>query len=63
MSKTEILEEIPRLTHRDRRDIMRVIFELEEDAETLAECDRLAVERFQAIDAMEAEDENSRVAG
>ena len=33
---------------------MRLLFELEEDAETLKECDRLALERFQALDAMEA---------
>jgi hypothetical protein len=57
MSKTEILEAIPRLSHRDRRDIVRLIFEMEEDGETLAECERLAVERFQMLDAMEAEDE------
>ena len=29
------------------------------DAQTLAECDRLALERFQMLDAMEAEDEKN----
>ena len=62
MSKTEIIEEIPRLSHLDRRDIMRIIFELDEDAETLAECDRMASERFQILDAMEVEDEKRCVA-
>jgi hypothetical protein len=59
MSKTEILDEIPRLSHCDRRQIMWLIFELEEDAETLAECDRHAVERFQMLDALEAADEKA----
>ena len=57
MSCAEILAEIPRLTHADRREIMRRIMEAEEDAATLAECDRLALERFQMLDAMEAEHE------
>ena len=33
--------------------------EMEQDAETLAECDRLALARFQMLDAMEAEDEKN----
>jgi len=59
MSKVEIMAEIPRLSHGERREIMKLIFEMEQDAETLAECDRLALERFQALDAMEAEDEKN----
>ncbi len=59
MSKTEIINEITRLSHDDRREIMRLLFELEQDAETLAECDRLALERFKMLDAMEAEDEKN----
>ena len=59
MSKMEIMAEIPRLSHNERREIMRLIFEMEQDAETLAECDRLALERFQALDTMEAEDEKN----
>ena len=38
---------------------MRLIVEAEQDAETLAACDRLALERFQMLDAMEAEDEKN----
>lgn len=57
MSKAEIMSELPKLSRQDRRDILRLIFEMEEDAETLAECDRLAQERFQMLDAMEADDE------
>ena len=57
MSKAQIISEIPKLSHQERREIMRLIVEMEQDAETLAECDRLALERFQMLDAMEAEDE------
>jgi hypothetical protein len=38
---------------------MRHIIEAEEDFATLAVCDRLALERFQMLDAMEAEDEKN----
>jgi len=60
MSKAEIMAQIPKLSHEERREIMRIIFETERDADTLAECDRLALERFQALDAMEAEDERTQ---
>jgi hypothetical protein len=59
MSQAEIISEIPKLSHQERRQIMRCIVEAEEDAATLAECDRLALERFQMLDAMEAEDEKN----
>ena len=59
MSKAQIISEIPKLSHADRREIMRLIVEMEQDADTLAECDRLALERFQMLDAMEAEDEKN----
>ncbi|MBM3861243.1 MAG: hypothetical protein FJ395_16570 [Verrucomicrobia bacterium] len=59
MSTTEIVAEIPRLSHEERREIMRRLIAAEEDAATLAECDRLALERFQMLDALEAEDEKN----
>jgi hypothetical protein len=59
MSRAEIIAEIPKLSHEARREIMRCIIEAEEDAETLADCDRRAMERFQMLDAMEAEDEKN----
>lgn len=59
MSKAQIISEIPKLSHHDRREVMRCLFEMEQDADTLAECDRLALERFQMLDAMEAEDESN----
>ena len=59
MRKAEIIAELPKLSHEERREIMRVLFEIEQDKETLADCDRLALERFQMLDAMEAEDEKN----
>jgi hypothetical protein len=50
------MSELPKLSHGERREIMRLLMELEQDAETLATCDRLAIERFQMLDAMEEED-------
>jgi FlaA1/EpsC-like NDP-sugar epimerase len=59
VSKAEIISEIPKLSHQERREIMRSIFQAEADAQTLTECDHLAQERFQMLDAMEAEDEKN----
>jgi hypothetical protein len=54
MSRAEIVSEIPKLSHADRREIMRCIVESEEDAQMLADCDQRALERFQMLDDMEA---------
>jgi hypothetical protein len=59
MSQAEIMSEIPKLSHKARREIMRCIIETEEDAITLEECDQRALERFQMLDQMEAEDEKN----
>ncbi|HEX7860771.1 MAG TPA: hypothetical protein VF773_10620 [Verrucomicrobiae bacterium] len=59
MSKAEILQEIPKLSHEERREIMRLIFQMEQEAAVLDDSDRLALERFQMLDAMEAEDEKN----
>ena len=59
MRNAEILSAIPKLSHRERREIMRLILAMENASETLAECDRLALERFQMLDAMEAEDQKN----
>lgn len=55
MSKTEILAELPKLTHQDRRAIMSYLVELEEDSDLLADHDRNADECFLMLDALEAE--------
>ncbi len=59
MSQAEIISEIPKLSHEQRREIVRCIIEAEEDSATLADCDRAALENFQMLDAMEAEDEKN----
>jgi len=56
MSTTEILTELPKLTHRERREIARRILELEEEAQVLDDCDRRANENFLILDEMEARD-------
>jgi len=59
MSRAEIIAEIPKLSHEARREIMRCIIDAEPEAVTLAGCDQRALERFQMLDAMEAEDEKN----
>ena len=56
MSKAEIIAELPRLSHRERREILQCILDMEQEAQLLADCDRRADERFLMLDAMEAED-------
>jgi hypothetical protein len=56
MSSTEILAELPKLTHQERREVARRLFQLEEEAQTLADCDRRANENFMLLDTLEAED-------
>jgi hypothetical protein len=60
MSKMEILAELPQLDHRDRREIARLLFDLEADAQTLADCDRRADEHFLMLDALEAQDAKTK---
>ena len=59
MSRAEIISEIPKLSHQARREIMRCIMETEAESVILAECDQRALERFQMLDALEAEDEKN----
>jgi hypothetical protein len=59
MSKTEILAELLRLDHRERREIARALFDIEADAQTLADCDRRADEHFLMLDALEAQEGHS----
>jgi putative addiction module component (TIGR02574 family) len=59
MSQAEIISEIPKLSHEERREIVRCIIEAEEDAETLATCDRRALEHFQMFDEIEPEIESA----
>lgn len=57
MSLAEIVEELPKLKREERRELARRLFEVaDEEAGLLSDCDRRADERFQLLDAMEAED-------
>ncbi len=60
MTKEEIIVELTRLSPRERREIAMLIFELDEEAETLAECDRLPNERFQVLDKFEEDDAKAK---
>jgi DNA-binding transcriptional ArsR family regulator len=59
MSATAIAQSLPALSHEERRQIMALLLQVEEDAATLNEIDQLALERFQMLDAMEDEDEKA----
>jgi hypothetical protein len=59
MSTAEIMVELARLSHQERREVMRRLLDLEQEAELLADCDRRADERFLMLDAMEGEDGQS----
>ncbi|MBU6399585.1 MAG: hypothetical protein KGS61_04655 [Verrucomicrobia bacterium] len=60
MSKAEIAAALPQLSSQERRELARLIFELEEDAEVLRQCDERARERFAMLDALEAADAQAR---
>jgi hypothetical protein len=59
MSSKEIIAELPRLSHRERREIIQHILSIEEESKLLDECDQRANERFLMLDAMEAEDDQA----
>ena len=60
MSKNELAVEISKLPQQERRELARLILDMEDDAQVLRDCDRAANERFLMLDAMEAEDEQTR---
>jgi hypothetical protein len=53
MSSSEIIAELPRLTHEERRAICQKIVALEADQETLDSCRQAAITGFQLLDQME----------
>jgi hypothetical protein len=59
MSSIEIIAQLPKLTHKERRAVARRIIELEGEAQLLADCDRRADANFKTLDVMEAEDDGS----
>ncbi len=63
MSSSEIIAELPRLTHEERRAICQKIVALEADQEALDSCRQAAISGFQLLDQMEAADEERRATG
>lgn len=56
MSLTEILDELPRLTHEERRQLCRRALAIDE-AEDVATLEHTAAEGFALLDRMEAKDD------
>ena len=56
MSAADIIAELPKLNHEQRREIARRLFQLESDVQLLADTDRRANENFLMLDRLEDED-------
>jgi hypothetical protein len=56
VSASEILAELPKLSRQERRCLAAAIFDLEEEADLLRDCDRRADEQFRILDLMEEKD-------
>ena len=56
MSFSEILEELPKLTHQERRELGARLLSFETD-DDLALCDHVAAEGFTVLDQLELEDQ------
>ena len=56
MSASEILAELPKLSRQERRRLAAAIFDLEEEADLLRDCDCRADENFRILDLMEEQD-------
>jgi hypothetical protein len=56
MSMAEIIDELPKLTHHERRELCRKIVEIESQGEDIDLCDEAAREGFVMLDRMEAQD-------
>lgn len=56
VSAAEILAELPKLSAAERPTVAAAIFDLDEEATVLHDCDRRADEHFQMLDAMENDD-------
>lgn len=59
MSKVEILAELPRLSHEERREIMREMLKYEEESEALEVSRHSSDAAFQQLDELEANDDAS----
>ena len=57
MSLSEIIDELPRLSHQERRELCRRVIDLESAREDMMLCDHIAREGFAMLDRMEVEQE------
>ena len=57
MSLSEIIDELPRLSHQERRELCRRVIDLESEHEDMMLCDHIAREGFAMLDRMEVEQE------
>jgi hypothetical protein len=53
MSLAEILEELPRLTHQERRELCRRVIDLESEQDDILFCDHAARKGFAELERME----------
>ncbi len=60
MSASDMIAELPKLSLSERRRLAEAIFELEEEAIHLRDCDRRADENFRVLDLMEEDDAETR---
>ena len=56
MSFAQILEELPKLTAAERREIFLQVLSLEPETDDLAICDHVAMEGFAMLEEMESAD-------
>ena len=56
MSMAEIINELPKLTHHQRRELCQKIIELEAGSSDIALSDEAARQGFAMLDQMEAQD-------
>lgn len=56
VSASEIFAELPKLSREERRRLAAAIFDLEEEADLLRDCDHRADEHFHMLDMMEEKD-------
>ena len=56
MSISEIIDELPKLSHSQRRELCQRIIDLEQERADIEICDQLAVEAFSELDRMETGD-------
>jgi hypothetical protein len=56
VSFAEILEELPKLSNSERREICLKVLSFETETDDLAICDQVASEGFALLEEMEAED-------